>query len=56
MKAPMSKQVRAILGNPEDAKAFAKALRNNEKANGIKAITLPSGRKVRVKKLGTAVT
>jgi hypothetical protein len=51
MKAPRSKAVRDILSNPEDAKAYADAVRKNENANGEVVITLPSGRKVKIKKL-----
>jgi len=51
MKAPMSKEVREILNNPKDAKAFAKAVRNHSGKNDEVIIKLPSGRRVRIRRL-----
>ncbi len=48
-KPPMSEEVRAILNNPEDAKAFAKAVRTHVRKNGQATVKLPSGRQVRIR-------
>jgi len=53
-KPPMSEEVRAILSNPEDAKAFAKAVRNHVGKSGEVVVKLPSGRRVRIRRLGLA--
>jgi len=52
MKAPMSEEVREILNNPKDAKAFAKAVRNHVGKNVEAIVKLPSGRRVRIRRLG----
>jgi hypothetical protein len=52
MNAPMSKEVREILSNPKDAKAFAKAVRNHVGKIGDAIVKLPSGRRVRIRRLG----
>ncbi|HEX9653952.1 MAG TPA: hypothetical protein VGA99_09585 [bacterium] len=52
MKAPMSKEVREILSNPKDAKAFAKAVRDHSGKGVDVVVKLPSGRRVRIRRLG----
>lgn len=51
MKAPLSQKVISILRNRKDARVFAKAVRDKLRTDGEMEVTLPSGRKVRVKQV-----
>ncbi|MFQ5708028.1 MAG: hypothetical protein ACE5HO_11290 [bacterium] len=53
MKAPLSKKVRKVLSSPKDAKAFADAIRNNFQDEKEAEVELPSGQKMRIRKLDT---